>query len=130
NSIHLGQGLNKILKDFVVKSRSMMGFDAPYVPGWDCHGLPLEHRIDKELGAKKAGMGPLEVRARCRAYAEKYIAIQKDEFRRLGVLWDRATDAREEAERAPSRRAIYRTIDRTYEAEIIRQLGVAFAKGS
>ena len=130
NSIHLGQGLNKILKDFVVKSRSMMGFDAPYVPGWDCHGLPIEHRIDKELGAKKAGMGPLEVRARCRDYAEKYIAIQKDEFRRLGVLWDRATDAREEAERAPSRRAIYRTIDRRYEAEIIRQLGVAFSKGS
>ena len=61
--IHLGTALNKILKDFVVKSRSMMGFDAPYVPGWDCHGLPIEHRVDKELGPKKAGMSPLEVRA-------------------------------------------------------------------
>jgi isoleucyl-tRNA synthetase len=130
NSIHLGQGLNKILKDFVVKAHSMMGFDAPYVPGWDCHGLPIEHRVDKELGPKKTGMTPLEVRALCRAYAEKFIAVQKAEFRRLGVLWDRATDAKEEAENAPSRRAIYRTIDRTYEAEIIRHLGVFFAKGS
>ncbi len=129
-SIHLGQALNKILKDFVVKSRSMMGFDTPYIPGWDCHGLPIEHRIDKELGPKKTGMGPLEVRALCRAWAEKYIEVQKSEFRRLGVLWDRATDAVEEASHAPSRRATYRTIDRTYEAEIIRQLGVFFAKGS
>ena len=130
NSIHLGQGLNKILKDFVVKSRSMMGFDAPYVPGWDCHGLPIEHRIDKELGPKKAGMGPLEIRALCRAYAEKFIAVQKAEFRRIGVLWDRATDAKEDAANAPSRKAIYRTIDRTYEAEIIRQIGLFFSKGS
>jgi isoleucyl-tRNA synthetase len=129
-SIHLGQALNKILKDFVVKSRSMMGFDAPYVPGWDCHGLPIEHRVDKDLGAKKAGMSPLEVRALCRAHAEKYIAIQKAEFRRLGVMWDRARDAEEEAAQAPSRRATYRTLDRTFEAEIIRQLGVFFAKGS
>ncbi len=129
-NIHLGQSLNKILKDFVVKSRSMMGFDAPYVPGWDCHGLPIEHRVDKELGAGKTGMSALTVRALCRAYAEKFIAIQKTEFRRLGVDWDRATDADEEASKAPSRRATYRTIDRTYEAEIIRQLGEFFAKGS
>src|SRR5215831_12746865 len=129
-NIHLGQSLNKILKDFVVKSRSMMGFDAPYVPGWDCHGLPIENRVDKELGAAKAGMSTLEVRARCRAYAEKFIGIQKAEFRRLGVHWDRATDASEDASRSPSRRAIYRTIDRTYEAEIIRQLGGFFVKGS
>ena len=130
NSIHLGQGLNKILKDIVVKSRSMMGFDAPYVPGWDCHGLPIEHRVDKELGASKSGMSALEVRARCRAYAEKFIGVQKSEFRRLGVLWDRKTDAKEDAADAPSRRAIYRTIDRTYEAEIIRQLGRFFATGA
>jgi isoleucyl-tRNA synthetase len=128
-NIHLGQALNKILKDFVVKSRSMLGFDAPYVPGWDCHGLPIEHRVDKDLGPKKAGMGPLEVRALCRAHAETYIAVQKAEFRRLGVLWDRAQDAEEEAAGAPSRRAIYRTIDRTYEAEIIRLLGGFFVKG-
>ncbi len=129
-NIHLGQSLNKILKDFVVKSRSMMGFDAPYIPGWDCHGLPIEHRVDKELGPKKAGMSPLEVRALCRAYAEKFIVIQKAEFRRLGVMWDRATDTEEEAANAPSRRATYRTIDRTFEAEVIRQLGVFFAKGA
>ena len=129
-SIHLGQALNKILKDFVVKSRSMLGFDAAYVPGWDCHGLPIEHRVDKDLGPKKAGLGPLEVRALCRAHAEKYIGIQKAEFRRLGILWDRALDAAEEASAAPSRRAIYRTIDRTYEAEIVRQLGRFFTKGA
>ena len=129
-NIHLGQSLNKILKDFVVKSHSMMGFDAPYVPGWDCHGLPIEHRVDKELGPKKAGMSPLEVRALCRAYAEKYVGIQKGEFRRLGVMWDRTADAKEEAENAPSRVAIYRTLDRTFESEIIRHLGVFFANGS
>ena len=129
-NIHLGQALNKILKDFVVKSRSMMGFDAAYVPGWDCHGLPIEYRVDKDLGAKKAGMSPLEVRALCRAHAEKFIEIQKGEFRRLGVMWDRARDAEEEAAHASSRRATYRTIDRTFEAEIVRQLGGFFAKGS
>ena len=128
--IHLGQSLNKILKDFVVKSRSMMGFDAPYVPGWDCHGLPIEHRVDKELGPKKAGLTALDVRARCRAYAEKFIAVQKEEFYRLGVLWDRRQDALEEDAKAPSRRATYRTIDRTYEAEIVRELGAFFEKGS
>lgn len=129
-NIHLGQALNKILKDFVVKSRSMMGHDAPYVPGWDCHGLPIEHRVDKELGAKKSGMGPLEIRARCREYAERYIGVQREEFRRLGVHWDRALDAREEAEGRPTRRAIYRTIDRAYEAEIVRQLGRVFERGA
>ncbi len=129
-NIHLGQALNKILKDIVVKSRSMMGHDAPYVPGWDCHGLPIEHRVDKELGGAKAKMAPLEVRERCRAYAENYIGIQREEFVRLGVLWDRALDRKEEAEGAPSRRAIYRTIDRTYEAEVVRQLGRFFTKGA
>ncbi|HEX4823273.1 MAG TPA: isoleucine--tRNA ligase [Candidatus Polarisedimenticolaceae bacterium] len=128
-SIHLGQALNKILKDFVVKSRSMLGFDAAYVPGWDCHGLPIELRVDKDLGGKKAAMSAVEVRALCRAHAEKYIGVQKGEFRRLGVLWDRRTDAEEDAVAAPSRRAIYRTIDRTYEAEIIRQLAGFFVKG-
>jgi isoleucyl-tRNA synthetase len=129
-SIHLGQALNKILKDFVVKSRSMMGRDALYVPGWDCHGLPIENRVDQELGAEKATMHPLEVRARCRAHAERFIDVQRKEFHRLGVLWDRAGDAREEAEHRPSRSAIYRTIDRSYEGEIIRQLGRFFTKGS
>ncbi len=129
-NIHLGQALNKVLKDIVVKSRTMMGFDAPYVPGWDCHGLPIEHRVDKELGAGKASMSIPEVRARCRAYALKFVEIQRLEFWRLGVLWDRTTDRREEAESLPSRHAIYRTIDRTYEAEVLRQLGRFFTKGA
>jgi len=129
-NIHLGQALNKILKDFVVKSRSMMGHDAPYVPGWDCHGLPIEHRVDQELGAAKLTMDPLEVRARCREYAEKFIDVQRDEFRRLGVLWNRSLDREEEKANAPTRRAIYRTIDHGYEAEIVRQLGRFFDKGA
>jgi isoleucyl-tRNA synthetase len=129
-SIHLGQALNKILKDFVVKSRSMLGRDALYVPGWDCHGLPIEHRVDKELGARKSGMHALEVRRLCRAHAEHFIQVQAGEFRRLGVVWDWATDQRQAAADAPSRHAIYRTIDRSYEAEIVRQLGLFFASGA
>ena len=128
--IHLGQGLNKILKDFIVKSRTMAGRDGRYVPGWDCHGLPIEKHVDKQLGPKKAGMDALEIRARCRAHAEKYIGIQSEAFRRLGVFWDRELAAAEQRENAPSRTAIYRTIDRTYEAEIIRQLGRFFTKGA
>lgn len=84
--IHMGTALNKILKDLVIRSRTMLGFDVPYVPGWDCHGLPIEHQVDRELGTAKAGMSDLEVRAACRSYAEKFVAIQRDEFRRLGVL--------------------------------------------
>ena len=126
--IHLGQAMNKILKDFVVKSHSMSGRDAVYVPGWDCHGLPIEHRVDKELGSRKSEMSPLEIRERCRVYAEKFIAIQAGEFQRLGVLWDKALDAAETADDAASRTAIYRTIDHTYEAEIIRQLSRFYAK--
>nr|NIQ84718.1 isoleucine--tRNA ligase [Acidobacteriota bacterium] len=129
-NIHLGQALNKILKDFVVKSRSMMGHDARYVPGWDCHGLPIELRVDRELGPKKAELDALHVRERCRRYALKFIGVQRKEFRRLGVFWDWALDAEEERAAAPSRKAIYRTIDRTYEAEIVRQMGRFFTNGS
>jgi isoleucyl-tRNA synthetase len=129
-NIHLGQALNKVLKDFVVKSRSMMGRDARYVPGWDCHGLPIEHRVDKELGPKKLEMDALQFRRRCREYAENFIGIQREEFYRLGVLWDRAGDRAEEKRDEPSRKSIYRTIDRTYESEVIRQLGRFFVKGS
>src|SRR5512136_2750831 len=80
--IHIGHALNKILKDVIVKSKTMAGFHAPYVPGWDCHGLPIEHQVDKELGKNKAGMTKAEVRRHCRAYAQKFVAIQRDEFRR------------------------------------------------
>jgi isoleucyl-tRNA synthetase len=84
--IHLGTAFNKILKDFIVKSKTMAGFDAPYVPGWDCHGLPIEIKVDSELGGRKAKMTPVEIRAECRKYAEKYVDLQREDFKRLGVL--------------------------------------------
>ncbi len=88
--IHLGTALNKILKDMIVKSRTMSGFDAPYVPGWDCHGLPIEHKVDQELGPKKAQMPAASIRRACRKYAEKWVNLQRADFKRLGVLgrWD------------------------------------------
>jgi isoleucyl-tRNA synthetase len=106
--MHLGTALNKILKDVVVRSRSMAGRDAPYVPGWDCHGLPIELQVDKNLGARKREMTPIAFRRECRAYAEKFVAIQKDEFRRLGVLgeWD----------------SPYLTMSPAYQAAIVREL--------
>ncbi|MCL4853967.1 MAG: class I tRNA ligase family protein, partial [Bryobacteraceae bacterium] len=85
-NIHLGTAFNKVLKDFIVKSKSMAGFDAPYVPGWDCHGLPIEIKVDSELGKKKAGMTASEIRAECRRYASKFVEIHRREFKRLGVL--------------------------------------------
>ena len=84
--IHLGTAFNKCLKDFVVKSKTMAGFDAPYVPGWDCHGLPIEIKVDKELGGKKLQMHPLDVRAACRKYAQKYLDLQRVQFKRMGVF--------------------------------------------
>src|SRR3974390_3316586 len=71
--IHLGTALNKILKDIVIKSKNMIGFDSVYVPGWDCHGLPIEHQVDKELGAKRHEMPQVEKRRYCRSYAEKFV---------------------------------------------------------
>ncbi len=89
--IHLGTALNKTLKDFVVKSRSMSGFDAPYVPGWDCHGLPIEIKVDNQLGRKKLEMDPLAVREECRKYATKYLDLQRSQFKRLGGIarWEK-----------------------------------------
>ena len=84
--IHMGTALNKCLKDFIVKSKTMAGFDAPYVPGWDCHGLPIEIKVDKELGGKKLQMAPTSVRAACRKYAEKYLDLQRKQFKRIGVF--------------------------------------------
>src|SRR6204780_2050728 len=84
--IHLGTAFNKILKDFVVKSRTMAGFDSPYVPGWDCHGLPIEIKVDNELGPRKAQMTTAQIRAECRKYAEKYVDLQRADFIRLGIL--------------------------------------------
>jgi isoleucyl-tRNA synthetase len=74
--IHIGTAMNKILKDIIVRSKQMEGFDAPYVPGWDCHGLPIEHNVDKKLGSKKKNMTQVDVRKKCRSYAEGFIDIQ------------------------------------------------------
>jgi isoleucyl-tRNA synthetase len=114
--IHIGHALNKTLKDIIVKYKSMQGFSAPYIPGWDCHGLPIEHQVLKNLGAKKEGMSQAEIRKLCREYAEKFIGIQREEFKRLGVFgdWDHP----------------YLTMHYSYEAAIVRELGKFVAKGS
>ena len=89
-AIHLGHALNKLLKDFIVKSHNMMGMDSPYVPGWDCHGLPIEIKVDQHLGAKKSGMPALSIRKACRDYAAKFVDLHRKEFKRLGIFgrWD------------------------------------------
>jgi isoleucyl-tRNA synthetase len=89
-SIHVGTALNKILKDFIVKFKTMSGFDSPYVPGWDCHGLPIELRAMKTSGDNTEKLSPLKIRQKCRRHAEKFINVQRKEFKRLGVLgeWD------------------------------------------
>jgi isoleucyl-tRNA synthetase len=120
-NIHMGHVLNKVMKDLVVKSRGMLGFNAVYVPGWDCHGLPIEHQVDKELGLDKAptdvrrAMDPLEKIGKCRAYANKYVQIQREEFKRLGVFgdWDNP----------------YITMAPAYQAVIAREFGRFVGKG-
>jgi len=86
--IHIGHALNKILKDLIVRYKTMRGFDAPYVPGWDCHGMPIEHQLFKELKLTKAQIGQTEFRQKARAYAQRYVDIQREQFKRLGVLGD------------------------------------------
>ena len=89
-AIHLGHALNKCIKDFVVKTKTMAGFDAPYVPGWDCHGLPIEIKVDEQLGRKKLEMPAISVRRACREYAQKFVDLQSSQFQRIGVFgrWD------------------------------------------
>ena len=87
-NIHIGHAFNKILKDIILRAKRMEGFSAPYVPGWDCHGLPIEHNVDAELGGKKRSIPPVSKRAACRRYAEKWIKTQCSQFQRLGVLGD------------------------------------------
>ncbi len=113
--IHMGTALNKVLKDFIVKSRSMLGHYAPYVPGWDCHGLPIEIHVDKHLGEKKKAMSVTAVREECRKYAEKFIGIQREEFKRLGVLGAWA--------------APYLTMHPAYEAKVLEYLAAFFEHG-
>jgi isoleucyl-tRNA synthetase len=113
--IHLGTALNKILKDVVVKSRSMAGFDAPYVVGYDCHGLPIELKVDRELGPKKRDMSVAEFCRACRAYAERFVGTMSSQFQRLGVLgtWDEP----------------YLTMDFRYQAAIARTFGQFVERG-
>jgi isoleucyl-tRNA synthetase len=114
--IHIGTALNKILKDLTVKSKNMAGFNGEYVPGWDCHGLPIEHQVDKELGSKKASYSISEKRKLCRVFASKFLDIQRQEFKRLGVMgeWDNP----------------YQTMSYDYEATIVREFGRFVGKGS
>lgn len=86
--IHLGHAINKVLKDIIVKYKTMMGFNAPYVPGWDTHGLPIEQQVIKKLGVNRHAVSTLEFRQKCKDYAEKYVGIQREEFMRLGVRGD------------------------------------------
>lgn len=114
-NIHYGHILNKILKDIVVKSHTMAGFRTPYVPGWDTHGLPIELAVERELKDKRAGMTPAQVRQTCREYAMKYVDIQRNEFKRLGVLGDWSRP--------------YLTLDPSYEGAIAKALAVFARKG-
>ena len=109
--VHMGTALNKILKDLVVKSKTMAGFRAPYLPGWDCHGLPIEYKVVKE----SRGLSPLEVRKRSQAFARKFIDIQREQFKRLGVFgeWENP----------------YLTLNPRYEAEILRAFAIFVEKG-
>ncbi len=114
--IHLGTGMNKILKDIVVKSKAMSGYYTPYVPGWDCHGLPIERQVEVELGRKKSEVSPLEFRRLCREYASKFVNIQREEFKRLLVIgdWEKP----------------YITMDYHYEAKIAREFARFVRAGS
>ncbi|HET7921640.1 MAG TPA: class I tRNA ligase family protein, partial [Gammaproteobacteria bacterium] len=87
-SIHIGHAVNKVLKDIVVKSRTLDGFDAPYVPGWDCHGLPIEQQVEKKIGKAGDKVDATAFRAACRAYAQEQVNDQRKDFKRLGVLGD------------------------------------------
>jgi len=113
--IHIGHALNKILKDIIVKSKTMAGFQAPYVPGWDCHGLPIEHQVLKDLGEKKKTLDAMAIRKLCREYAEKFYKIQREEFQRLGVLGDWQNP--------------YLTMNHAYEATIVREFGAFVERG-
>ncbi|HUF46551.1 MAG TPA: isoleucine--tRNA ligase [Vicinamibacterales bacterium] len=113
--IHMGHALNKILKDVIVRSRSMAGFDAPYVPGWDCHGLPIELNVERERGAAEKDRSPVEFRRACRAYADKYVASQREDFKRLGIAGDWAHP--------------YLTMTPAYQAAIVRALGAFVERG-
>jgi isoleucyl-tRNA synthetase len=114
-SIHIGHVLNKILKDFVIKSKTMSGYESPYLPGWDCHGLPIELKAEKELGTALKEKSIKDFLTACRGFADKYVDIQREEFKRLGVLgeWDNP----------------YKTMNAEYEANIVREVSKLYEKG-
>lgn len=113
--IHIGHAVNKVLKDMIIKSKTLQGFDSPYVPGWDCHGLPIELMVEKKIGKAGVKVSAAEFRKACRAYATKQVAMQKEEFVRLGVFgdWERP----------------YLSMDFQFEADIVRSLGRIIEKG-
>src|SRR5262245_1540092 len=113
--IHMGTAINKILKDIIVKSRTLLGFDAPYVPGWDCHGLPIEIKVDQTLGPRKATLSKVDIRRECRRYAEEYVDLQRRQFQRLGVFGEWADP--------------YLTMSNGYQAAIARAFGEFVEKG-
>ena len=113
--IHMGTLLNKVLKDIVVRSLTMAGFDSPYVPGWDCHGLPIEHKVVKDLGSKAQAMSHAQIRGLCHAEAMKWVDVQRRQFMRLGVLGDWAHP--------------YLTLDPRYEAGILDVLADLIERG-
>jgi isoleucyl-tRNA synthetase len=115
-NIHIGTAFNKILKDIIVKSRNLAGFNAIYVPGWDCHGLPIELQVDRQMGEEKGSTPVGDFRRRCRKYAEGFIDIQREEFKRLGVFGDWENP--------------YLTMSFDYQAVIIRELAKFFSRGS
>ncbi len=115
-NIHLGTALNKIIKDVLIKAKNMSGRDSVYVPGWDCHGLPIEHQVDKELGDAKAGMSQAAKRRVCRIYAEKFVGIQREQFKRLGVFGDWENP--------------YLTMTYDYEAVTVAEFGKLYLNGS
>ncbi len=113
--IHIGHALNKILKDVIIKAKAMQGFKAEYVPGWDCHGLPIEHNVDKALGQKKHTLSKLDIRRECRKFAQQFVDIQRQEFIRLGVLgrWQEP----------------YLTMNYAYEGTIVEELSRIMRNG-
>jgi len=114
-NVHIGTALNKILKDIIIKYKSMRGYDSPYRPGWDCHGLPIEHQVMKSLKEEKKNLSRLEIRKMCRSFAGKFVGIQRNQFRRLGIFgeWDNP----------------YLTMNPGYEAKIIQVFGELWKKG-
>lgn len=113
--LHIGHALNKILKDIIIKHKTMLGFRSPYVPGWDCHGLPIELNVTKEIGDKAKEMPKVDIRKKCRSYAEEFVGIQMEEFKRLGVFGDYENP--------------YKTMSVDYEATIVETFGKILKEG-